>query len=215
MNHAYFAPEAIGSPYNYFFDGTWYYERAYGLGSLGALDGWLKRIGRGLKKAVKKVGNGVKKVAKKVGKVVKKVGKVAVKVIKKALPIVNTALSFIPGVGWAVKAGLTLAEEGLKAVDRAKKRKELRAEAARLNKARTIPVKKANPVMPVNNPGENENKKPKTTIVQPVAKTQPVFTTMDYIKIQRAVQKDRVTPDQVAALTRKQVNESLMQILNS
>ncbi len=214
---AYFAPEAVGSPYQYFTDGRYYYQRIRGLGALGALDGWLKKVWRKTKKVVRSVGRGVRKGVKKVGKVagkvVKKVGKVAVKVIKTALPIVNTALTFIPGVGWAAKAVLTAAEMGMSAIDRAKKRKKLQREAAALNRKTTRPVKPAHPLKPVTAmaaPVPSPAPAPKPA---PVNRA-PVFTANDFIKINRAVTRDRLLPDQVATLTRAQVNQNLHTMLN-
>lgn len=219
---AYFAPEAVGSPYDYFTDGRYYYQRIQGLGALGGLNGWLKRVfkkakravrkvGRGIRKGVKKVGKGIKKGLKKVGKVAKKVGKVAVKVIHKALPIVNTALSFVPGVGWVAKAALTAAEIGMNAVMRAKKRKAKRRKMAKLNQMKTSLAKKVQKV----NRLKAVNPASKTTLVQaPPVRRAPVYTAQDFMKINRAVAKDRMSPAQVAALAKHKVDQNLQSILS-
>jgi len=211
---AYFSPEAVGSPYVYFTDGRYYYQRVQGLGSLGKLNGWLKRVFKKVKKTVRKVGRGIRKGVKKVGKVARKVGKVAVKVIHKALPVINTALTFVPGVGWAAKAALTAAEIGMNAAMRAKKRRQQRKEMALLNSKKTIPVKKAQKVNPV------KAVKPVSKPVQPLnsqpVKRAPVYTIKDFIKINNAVAKDKdqLTPAQVAAITKHKVDQNLAAILS-
>lgn len=224
MNHGYFSIEAIGSPYNYFFDGLYYYERAKGLAGLKGIDGFLKRIGKKIKKVTKKAVKTVKKVTKKAVKVTKKVAKGAIKVIQKALPIVNTALAFVPGVGWAVSAALSVAEMGLTAAKKSYDRKKAREQAKKLNAMTTQPVspaKKVNKVTTASQPLTNGNRAVKLTKVERVnaeaipQKPIEYLTVNDLVKIQRAVQRDVITPDKVAALTQNQVNESLLQILRS
>jgi len=222
---AYFSPEAVGSPYVYFTDGRYYYQRVQGLGSLGKLNGWLKRVFKKVKKTVRKVGRGIRKGVKKVGKIakkglktygklMKKTAKTWVKVIHKALPVINTALTFVPGVGWAAKAALTAAEIGMNAAMRAKKRRQQRKEMALLNSKKTIPVKKAQKVNPV------KAVKPVSKPVQPLnsqpVKRAPVYTIKDFIKINNAVAKDKdqLTPAQVAAITKHKVDQNLAAILS-
>lgn len=237
---AYFAPEAVGSPYDYFTDGRYYYQRVQGLGSLGALNGWLKRVFKKAKKAVRKVGRKVRKVAKKgirvakkvakkgfklakkglktYGKLMKKTAKTWVKVIHKALPVVNTALSFVPGVGWVAKAALTAAEMGLNAAMRAKKKREQRRQMAKLNKAKTTLVTKAqkvNAVKRVSKPAKAFNQAmPVQSVSRPPVKRAPVYTINDFIKINKAVAKDRMTPAQVAAIAKHKVDQNLQTILS-
>ena len=211
----FYAPDAIGSDAGYFFDGVYMYERVHGLGTLNGLHGWLRRIGRKLKKGFRKLGKGIKRIAKKAWKGVKKVGKVAFKVIKKALPIVNTALTFIPGVGWAAKAALTVAEMGTKAIDKAKKRKlkrrrkRLLQQAKALNKRTTRLAKPAKPINPVSNPVS-------TKVIRKVQvkKPAPIFTALDFIRINEAVNRNKVKPEQVAQLARQFHQDRLQTVLN-
>jgi hypothetical protein len=213
---AYFAPEAVGSSYDYFTDNHYYYQRIQGLGGLGALNGWLKRVFKKAKKAVRKVGRKVRKGLKKVGKVAKKVGKVAVKVIHKALPIVNTALTFIPGVGWAAKAVLTAAEIGLNAAMRAKKRRAQRKQMAKLNASKTTLVRKVQEVTQIKavNPAVKRVATTQTVVSPPPVRRAPVYTAQDFMKINKAVAKSRISPAQIAAITRHKVNQSLNPILS-
>jgi hypothetical protein len=236
---AYFAPEAIGSPYDYFTDGRYYYQRIQGFGALGGLDGWLKRVFKKAKKAVRKVGRKVRKVAKKgfrvakkvakkgfklakkglktYGKLMKKTAKTWVKVIHKALPVVNTALSFVPGVGWVAKAALTAAEMGLNAAMRAKKRRAQRKQMAKLNKAKTTlvtKVNKANRLKAINPVAARKTAVPVQSISQPPVRRAPVYTMNDFIKINKAVAKDRMSPAQVAAITKHKVDQNLQSILS-
>lgn len=88
----YYIPEAIN--HRFAFDGIYAYEA---IGSLKGLDG-RRKIGR----LFKRIGKGLKKIGRKVYKVAKKV-----------IPIASTVASFIPGAGWAVKAGLSLAETAI------------------------------------------------------------------------------------------------------
>lgn len=248
MNCGYFSIEAIGSPYNYFYDGEWYYERARGLSGLSGIDGFLKKIGKKLKKVAKKRLKVIKKVAKKTAKIakkgaklgvkaLKKVGKATVKFIHKALPVVNTALAFIPGVGWAVAAALTVAEMGMNYAKKKYDQKKARELAKKLNQKKTVPVTPAKPVTPVSaaprkvkvNPVLKVNKpvassaSRKVTRIQPVdeVNSQPAKRTVQYLtvadlmKIQTAVQRQTVSPEYVAALANKEVYGSLSQILRS
>nr|WP_321405872.1 hypothetical protein [uncultured Carboxylicivirga sp.] len=204
----YYAPDAIGSTATLFTDGVNVFERVYQLGNLGALDGWLKKIGR-------KIGKGIKKVAKKSFKVIKKVAKVTMKVVKKALPIVNTALTFVPGVGWAAKAALTVAEMGLKAHDKAKARKQAKArenlkrKMAELNARTTTPVKPVKPVRPVQRidkaPISQTNNQVKLTPKKPAP---PQYTGMDFMRINAAVRKDKPGVDDVINIVRNQVKQN-------
>lgn len=224
MNYGYFSIEAIGSPYDYFFDGDSYYERATGLSGLRGIDGFLKKIGKKIKKVHKKAVKTVKKVHKKVVKVTKKVAKGAIKVIQKALPIVNTALSFVPGIGWAVSAALTVAEMGLTAAKKSYDKKKAREQAKKLNAMTTQPVSPANKVnkvtttvkQPLTNGRAVKLTKVERVNAQPIPQ-EPIeyLTVNDLMKIQTAVQRNVITPDKVAALTHNQVNESLLQILRS
>jgi len=211
----YYAPDAVGSLSDYFTDGEYMYTRVHGLGQLGALDGWLRRIGRKIKRGVKKIGKKIKKAAKKTWKVVKKVGGKALTVIRKALPIVSTVLSFVPGVGWVAGAALMAAEMGLNAMHKAQLRKKRRKQMKALNKRKTTPVtpvKKVNPFTP--------GVKKTTTRIDnaPIRKTPvkraPVFTALDFMKINSAVTRSQVTPDQVIQLTQSQMNKSLQPIMN-
>jgi hypothetical protein len=208
---AYFSPEAIGSPYQFFTDGRLYYQRAHGLGNLGKLDGWLRRIGKKIKKVAKKAIKSVGKNLKTVVKVVKKIQKIGFKLIKKALPIINTALTFVPGAGWMVKAALTAAEMGVKAIDKAKKRKKLRQQAAELNRKTTIPAKPAQPLNPVERVASSQALVPAFKTV-PVNRA-PVYTAKDFIKINSAVTDHGLTPGAVTNLIRTQANQSLQTIL--
>lgn len=206
----YYAPDAVGSLASIFSDGTYMYERVHNLGSLGALDGWLKRIGRKLRKGIKKVG-------KKAFKVMKKVHKVTMKVVRKALPIVSTVLSFVPGVGWAASAALMAAEMGLKAYDKYKSKKDkrkaarkaLRKKMAELNAKTTTPakpVKRVNPIQRVDMaPISQTIKKVQLTPVKPAP---PQYTSMDFMRINQAVNRDKVGVDDVIAIVQKQVNQS-------
>ncbi|WP_075603108.1 hypothetical protein [Saccharicrinis aurantiacus] len=201
----YYAPDAVGSPASVFTDGDYWYERVHQLGSLGALDGWLKRIGKRIKKGIKKVGKGIKKVAKKSFKILKKVSKVAGKVIRKALPIVNTALTFIPGVGWAAKAALTAVEIGLNAYDKAKARKKakrVKAMVKKMNAKTTRLAKKAKPVSRVNKAPMTQNKKVSVT---PVSLPPPQYSALDFMKINAVVNRDKVGVDDVIAIVNKQL----------
>nr|WP_321453581.1 hypothetical protein [uncultured Carboxylicivirga sp.] len=196
----YYAPDAIGSLASIFTDGTYVYERVHQMGSLGALDGWLKRIGKKLKKTFK---------------VVKTVAKVSMKVVKTALPIVNTALTFVPGVGWAAKAALTVAEEGIKAIDKAKARKQAKArenlkrKMAELNAKTTKPVKPVKPVRQV----QRVNKAPISQTINQVKLTPkkpatPRYTGMDFMRINAAVKKDKPGVDDVINIVRNQVKQN-------
>jgi hypothetical protein len=248
MNCGYFSIEAIGSPYNYFYDGEWYYERAKGLSGLSGIDGFLRKIGKKLKKVAKKGLKVVKKVAKKTAKIVKKgaklyvkalktVGKATVKFIHKALPVVNTALAFFPGVGWAVSAALTVAEMGMNYAKKKYDQKKARELAKKLNQKKTLPVTPAKPVTPANagsrkvkvNPVLKVNKPAASSAPMQAARVQPVdevysqpekrraqyLTVADLMKIQTAVQRQTVSPEYVAALANKEVYGSLSQILRS
>jgi hypothetical protein len=168
----YYSPEAVGSLAGYFFDGEYMYERVHGLGSLGALDGWLKRIGR-------KIRRGVKKGLKAVGKVAKK----GLKLIKKAIPIVSTALTFIPGAGWVAKAGLSLAEAGISAYDkhRAKRRKRKANKLKRLKAVKAAQQRLRDAVA--------QKVKSPSVRVTPVRVAPPpkVYTVQDFIRINNAV----------------------------
>lgn len=231
----YYAPDAVGAPERYFFDGIYVYERVH-VGGLGALDGWLKRIGKKIKKGFKKVKKRVRKhvskvksrvkrhirkvkrIHRKVGKGLKKFGKKALKVVHKALPIVNTVLTFVPGVGWAAKAALTAAEIGLnayykhkdkKAAKRAlkkleaKKRAALKRQMKSLNSRKTTPVKPVKRVVAANKPTQ-----PTSQVVY-----RTIYTPNDYLKIQNAVTKGRLSPAQVAAYMKFQSNKQLQTIL--
>jgi hypothetical protein len=201
----YYAPDAVGSLASIFTDGTYVYERVHQLGSLGALDGWLRRIGKKLKRGVKKFAKGAVKVAKKVGKV-------TMKVVRKALPIINTALTFIPAVGWAAKAVLTAAELGIKAHDKHKARKMAKAKAnlkrkmAELNAGTTKPVRPAKPVQRVDKaPISQTINKVKLTRVKP---TPPQYTSMDFMRINAAVNRDKPSVNEVINIVRNQVKQN-------
>lgn len=214
----YYSPEAVGSPHTYFVDKNYMYERVHGLGSLGTLDGWLKRIGRKLKK-----------VAKKAAKVVKKVAKTTAKVLRKVLPVVNTALTFVPGVGWAAKAALTAVEIGLNVAHKASLRRARRRKMKLLNSKRTRPVKKVTPVNRTGSNGANQadrgafhsNQADRNLSARHRTQKQairiprpPVYTTKDFIKINKAVTRDALTPQKILALSRTQYNQSLEKALN-
>jgi len=209
----YYAPDAVGSLASIFTDGTYMYERVHQMGALGALDGWLRRIGKKFKKRVRKIGKGIKKFAKKSFKVVKKVAKVAGKVIRKALPIVNTALTFIPGVGWAAKAALTAVELGIKAYDKHKAKKMAKAKAnlkrqmAELNAKTTKPVKPVRPVQrvdkaPISQTINNQVK------LRPIKPAVPQYSAMDFMRINAAVNRDKVKVDDVVNIVRNQVRQN-------
>ncbi|MGQ1786343.1 hypothetical protein [Saccharicrinis sp. GN24d3] len=212
----YYAPDAVGSLASIFTDGTYVYERVHQLGSLGALDGWLRRIGKKFKKRVRKIGKGIKKFAKGAVKVAKKVGKVTMKVVRKALPIVNTALTFIPGVGWAAKAVLTAAELGIKAYDKHKARKMAKAKAnlkrkmAELNSKTTRLAKNANKVKPV----QRVDKAPISQTInnqvklRPIKPAAPQYSAMDFMRINAAVNRDKVKVDDVVNIVRNQVRQN-------
>lgn len=197
----YYAPDAVGSLASIFTDGTYLYERVHQIGSLGALDGWLRRIGKKFKRGIKKFGKGIAKVAKKVGKV-------AVKVVKTALPIVNTALTFIPGVGWAAKAALTVAEEGIKAIDKASKRRKQRKLQKKLNSMNTRLAKRANKVKPtqrIDKAPISQINQVKLTRVKPAP---PRYSAIDFMRINAAVNRDRVKVDDVVNIVRNQVKQN-------
>jgi len=195
----YYSPDAIGSTASLFTDGVNVFERVHQLGNLGALDGWLKKIGR-------KLGKGIKKVARKTFKVVKKVAKVSMKVVKKALPIVNTALTFVPGVGWAAKAALTVAEMGFEAHDRAKARKHHKKQMAELNARITKPVKPVRPVQRIDKaPISQTNNQVKLTPRKPAP---PRYTGMDFMRINAAVKRDKPGVDDVINIVRNQVKQN-------
>ncbi len=219
----YFAPDAVGSDASYFFDGAYMYERVHGLGSLGALHGWLRRIGKKIKKIGKKVVKLHKKIGKKVLKVAKKVGKTALKVIHKALPIASTVLSFIPGVGWAASAALMAAQVGLDAWDKSQKKKAKKRKAKKrvqqmikvMNEKTTRLAKPAKAVTPINRvdkPSKHE------VFVKPVkmttVKRNPSYSINDFIKINNAIQRNQVKPENVAALVQQVNQERLQRVLN-
>ena len=175
----YYSPEAVGSLASLFFDGRYLYSRVHGLGSLGALDGFLKKIGKKLKKTVKAVGKGVKKVAK-----------TSVKVIKKALPIVNQALTFIPGVGWAAKAALTVAEEGFKAIDKAKAKKLQKKQMQAVEQPAPVKVVPVKPVAAATQTAVTKSVSLPTT--SPARKSLPVYGMRDFLTINNAVARNQV-----------------------
>ncbi len=228
----YYAPDALGSPANYFFDGVHMYQRVQGLGSLGALHGWLKRIGRKVGKGLKKVAKGVVKIHKKAFKAVVKVTKVvtraAIKIIAKALPIVNAALTFFPGIGWVAKAVLTVAEMGFKAGDKAidkavkkaKAKRNLRNQMKAMNSKKTTLAKPATAVKPVSQVKQVQQvSEHQVTADEPIPKirltpTPPVYTVGDFMKINEAVNKNQATPDQVAMLVNQFHRDRLQTIMN-
>jgi hypothetical protein len=185
----------------------------------------VRKVGRKVRRGVKKGFKTVKKVAKKgfklakkglktYGRLMKKTAKTWVKVIHKALPVVNTALSFVPGVGWVAKAALTAAEMGLNAAMRAKKRKARRRKMARLNKKKTTLVKKVQKVNQLKAVNPIQKRKKVVPIQAPPVRRAPVYTAQDFMKINRAVAKDRMSPAQVAALTKHKVDQNLQSILS-
>lgn len=211
----YYAPDAVGSLSEFFTDGDYMYTRVHGLGDLGSLHGWLRRIGRKIRRGVKKIGKKIKKVAKKTWKAVKKVGGKVLTVIRKALPIVSTVLSFVPGVGWVASAALMAAEMGLNAMHKAQLRRKRRKQMKALNARKTTPVTPVTKVNPLKKVGKTSSPKVDKEPVQstPVKKA-PVFTAMDFVKINQALNKNRVTPDQLIQLAQAQRNKSLQPILN-
>ncbi len=116
--HIYYIPEAQEND-RYVFDGVFLYE---GLSSLTGLNG----KGR------------FKKFFRKIGKGIKKIGKFTFKVVKKAIPVASAVATFIPGVGWAVKAGLTVADIAVKKI---KKRR-----GNKIKKLKKRPSKKLRPI---------------------------------------------------------------------
>lgn len=232
----YFAPDAVGAPERYFFDGLYVYERVH-VGGLGSLGGWLKRIGKKIKKKAKRIHRKVKKHVKrhvrkvvsihkkahkiarrhmkKVGKKLKKFGKKALKVVHKALPIVNTVLSFVPGVGWVAKAALTAAEIGLnayykhknkKAAKKALKKLQAKKRAAMQKQMHELNSKKTTPVKAVNK--VNAAQLPKPRVVY-----RTVYTPNDYLKIHNAVTGSKPTPAQVAAYIKHNSYKQLLQTI--
>ncbi len=193
LTTVYYAPDAVGSLSSVFTDGTYVYERVHQVGSLGALDGWLKKIGKK-----------IKKVGKRALKTVKKVAKVSMKVVKKALPIVNTALTFIPGVGWAAKAALTVAEMGIKAIDKAKAKKK----AKRMAKVKkmTQTFNQAAAAKQQNTASISKSKNIQTASATPTQTAQPQYSTMDFVKINAAVNRSKASVDDVLNIVKKQAS---------
>ncbi len=198
----YYAPEAVGSLASIFTDGKNWYERVHNIGSLGALDGWLKKIGKR-----------IKKVAKKSWKVVKKVGRGAVKVLKKVLPIASTVLSFVPGVGWAASAALMAAEMGINAADKAieknrkkKLKKKLQKQMKELNSKTTRLAKPATKVTPVNRINKDSIRQTPSVSKVSVKSSIPTiappknYSAMDFMRINAAVNKSKVGVDDVIAI---------------
>lgn len=121
----YYSPEAALSGASLFYDGSAFFEPLY-------------NAVRGLN------GKKFKGFLKKVGKGVKKVAKTTFKVIEKAIPVANAVLTFIPGVGWAAKAALTAAELGIKAAKKHKAKKDAAKAAKTIDK---LPVVNSEPII--------------------------------------------------------------------
>jgi len=210
-NTLYYSGEVVGSPNQIFFDGLDYYTR---LSGLNGLDGWLKKIGRSIGKTFKQAGNQVKKIGRKSLKAVTKVTMKSLPVIHKALPIVNTALTFVPGVGWAAKAGLTALEIGLDVYMANQKKKEAQKKAQNKAQAQKVIVNKAiklKRVKPLENKRNDEESYQQKQ--RPVEKSLPRYTGMDYFRIQKAVNKDRLTPNQVANLLQQERKKTISKVL--
>jgi hypothetical protein len=164
----YYIPEAIN--YRFAFDGIYAYEA---LSSLNGLNG-KRKIGR----FFKRIGKGLSKISKKVYKVAKKV-----------IPVASAIATFIPGVGWAVKAGLSAAEMAINYADKKKSVQSREVETSQ-------PVSNRLPVEPVQFTSYAK---------QPLVNQQANYAKNDIKKLIDAIKsKHQVRPETIQTLVRTQ-----------